>query len=94
MQVSFIGSSSRCPLIQDQVFISVGGWDAGGKIFSNMVSSSTNRAAFISSALQFCRTYAFDGIDTDWECKYHAGSIPRVLELVWLRYMPGRPRGQ
>lgn len=53
------------PLLK--VFISVGGWDAGGKIFSDMVSTAGNRAAFINSAIQFCRTYAFDGIDIDWE---------------------------
>lgn len=52
---------------QLQVFISVGGWDAGGRVFSDMVSTASNRAAFISSAVQFCNTYAFDGIDIDWE---------------------------
>lgn len=50
-----------------QVFISVGGWDAGGAIFSSMVSNSANRATFISSLLQFMKTYAFDGVDIDWE---------------------------
>lgn len=53
------------PLLK--VFISVGGWDAGGKIFSDMVSTADNRAAFITSAIQFCRTFAFDGVDIDWE---------------------------
>lgn len=32
-----------------------------------MVSSSTSRAAFIKSAVSFMKTYAFDGIDIDWE---------------------------
>ncbi|CZR61249.1 uncharacterized protein PAC_11145 [Phialocephala subalpina] len=50
-----------------KVFISVGGWAAGGKIFSDMVSSSSSRATFITSALQFMATYSFDGIDIDWE---------------------------
>ncbi|KAF8862086.1 glycoside hydrolase [Acephala macrosclerotiorum] len=50
-----------------KVFISVGGWPAGGKIFSDMVGSAGNRATFIASALQFMETFSFDGIDIDWE---------------------------
>lgn len=50
-----------------QVFISVGGWDAGGKIFSTMTSTAENRNAFISSSIAFMKTYGFDGIDIDWE---------------------------
>ncbi|PSR77531.1 glycoside hydrolase superfamily, partial [Coniella lustricola] len=50
-----------------KVFISIGGWDAGGAIFSSMTSTSANRAAFIASAKKFLKTYAFDGIDIDWE---------------------------
>lgn len=48
------------------VFISVGGWDEGGTIFSDMTSTSGNRAAFISSLRTFMKTYAFDGVDIDW----------------------------
>jgi len=50
-----------------KVFISVGGWDAGAQGFSRMASSAGNRATFISSVVAFMNTYAFDGIDIDWE---------------------------
>jgi chitinase len=55
-----------------QTWISVGGWsftDPGStqKAFSNMVSSSGNRAKFISNLKQFMDTYGFDGVDLDWE---------------------------
>lgn len=50
-----------------KVYISVGGWAAGGAIFSDMVSSSSSRTTFIDSAISFMATYSFDGIDVDWE---------------------------
>ncbi|KAH6896525.1 glycoside hydrolase superfamily [Thelonectria olida] len=50
-----------------EVYISVGGWDAGGEIWSKMTSTKANRAAFIQSTIKFMKTYAFDGVDIDWE---------------------------
>lgn len=61
----FINLKKQNPKLK--AFISVGGWDAGGEVFSKMASTAANRAVFIQSAVQFCRTYAFDGIDIDWE---------------------------
>jgi chitinase len=55
-----------------ETWISVGGWsftDPGStqEAWSNMASSSSNRAAFINSLVQFMKTYSFDGVDLDWE---------------------------
>ncbi|KAL4945825.1 glycosyl hydrolases family 18-domain-containing protein [Aspergillus oleicola] len=35
--------------------------------FSDMVSNATNRQAFINSLRNFMLTYAFDGVDIDWQ---------------------------
>lgn len=55
-----------------KTYISVGGWsftDPGPTrtAFSNMASSSGNRAKFISGLMRFMTEYAFDGVDIDWE---------------------------
>ncbi|MCJ1394843.1 hypothetical protein MMC18_007723 [Xylographa bjoerkii] len=60
-----IALKARNPSLR--VFISVGGWGAGGAVFSSMVSNSGNRAVFIESAMLLLQTYGFDGIDVDWE---------------------------
>lgn len=59
-----------------QTLLAVGGWDAGSKQFSNMVSSSSNRKTFIKSCLSTIEEYKFDGIDLDWEypCKFDGSS--------------------
>lgn len=35
--------------------------------FSNLVGSTSNQQAFISSLISFMQTYGFDGVDLDWE---------------------------
>ena len=55
-----------------ETWISVGGWsftDPGStqEAWTNMVSTASNRAAFINSLVQFMKTYGFDGVDLDWE---------------------------
>ncbi|KAH2844254.1 hypothetical protein KXW36_009664, partial [Aspergillus fumigatus] len=50
-----------------KTYISVGGWDVGGKVFSDMVRFPGTRKTFIDSAISMMTEYGFDGIDIDWE---------------------------
>merc|ERR1711892_455488 len=50
-----------------KVLVSVGGWTAGGWIFSQMAETAANRAKFIKSVVHFIKYFGFDGMDLDWE---------------------------
>ncbi|OKP00968.1 Chitotriosidase-1 [Penicillium subrubescens] len=63
--VDFNALKDRKPGLK--TFISVGGWDAGGKVFSDMARFPGTRSAFISSSIALIEKYGFDSIDIDWE---------------------------
>lgn len=48
-----------------KALFSVGGW-TGSVYFSSLVATSTSRAAFAKTILNFTTTYGFDGVDLDW----------------------------
>ena len=49
-----------------------------------MVGSATNTDTFIKSILSVMETYAFDGIDVDWEVDYFNNSnFKSITEIFW-----------
>jgi len=54
------------------VFISIGGWTLSD-YFSNAALNDASRAKFAASAIEFMKTYGFDGIDLDWEYPVSGG---------------------
>nr|BAM67139.1 chitinase [Paenibacillus sp. FPU-7] len=55
-----------------KTIISVGGWTWSNR-FSDVAASAATRQTFAKSAVQFLRTYGFDGVDLDWEYPVSGG---------------------
>lgn len=49
-----------------KTLISVGGWTWSNR-FSDVAAGAATRETFANSAVEFIRTYGFDGVDLDWE---------------------------
>jgi chitinase len=50
-----------------RVMLAIGGWNEGGKKYSQMSSSPDSRRKFIKSAVDLLAENGFDGLDLDWE---------------------------
>ena len=57
-----------------KVLFSIGGWTAGGSVFSEMAETAERRAMFISSVIHFLNYFGLDGIDLDWEYPGYDGA--------------------
>ncbi|KDB22160.1 hypothetical protein H109_05949 [Trichophyton interdigitale MR816] len=78
-----------------EVWAAIGGWSFNDETnspntrtaFSDMVSTTANRAKFISALLRFIKTYGFDGVDLDWEypgAEDRGGKVEDTANLVLL----------
>ncbi|XP_069120691.1 uncharacterized protein [Argopecten irradians] len=59
-----------------KVLLSVGGWNAGAKPFSDLAASEAGRREFATSTVTFLRKRFFDGLDIDWEFPGSQGGSP------------------
>lgn len=50
-----------------KTYLSIGGWDLGAEIWSNLCRFPGTRSAFIKSVVSTMKKYDFDGINIDWE---------------------------
>jgi chitinase len=50
-----------------KTLLATGGWNAGSKVYSDMVYDVTLRKKFARTSVDFLRKYGFDGLDLDWE---------------------------
>lgn len=60
-----VGLKNQNPALK--VMIAIGGWNEGGKKYSEMASSKQRREKFVASVVSFLQEHKFDGLDLDWE---------------------------
>ncbi|XP_060081984.1 uncharacterized protein LOC132561275 [Ylistrum balloti] len=67
-----------------KVLLSVGGWNAGGKPFSDLAATAAGRKEFATTSVTFLRKRHFDGLDIDWEFPGSNGGAPSDKENLSL----------
>lgn len=63
----FISLKSQSP--STKFLMSIGGYNAGSKVFSKIAGNSCTREAFAQNVLCMINKHNFDGFDFDWEAR-------------------------
>ncbi|XP_053376417.1 acidic mammalian chitinase-like [Mercenaria mercenaria] len=74
LYVQFNGLKTQNPNLK--TLLAIGGWNAGSKVYSDMVTDVTLREKFAQKSVQFLRKWGFDGLDMDWEYPALRGGRP------------------
>jgi chitinase len=69
-----------------RVMLAIGGWNEGGKKYSQMSSSPESRRRFIKSAVDLLADNGFDGLDLDWE---YPGATDRSWDHMYKKIQIG-----
>lgn len=75
-----------------KIIVSIGGWNAGSEVFSQVVGDNNKRAIFITSISDFLNKFTLDGIDIDWEYPANRGGVPADKDniVIFLRELRAR----
>ena len=65
-----------------KALFSLGGYAAGTQLFTAVSSDATKRATMAQSAIEFCQTYNFDGLDVDWEYPLEGDRVNKFLATL------------
>jgi len=63
-----------------KTMIAVGGWTHGPGNFQETVTHPEKRQRWVDTAVAFCKTHGFDGMDIDWEYQDSVGGTPEQLQ--------------
>lgn len=61
----FIALRSKSP--STKFLMSIGGWNMGSAVFSEIAANPTARSNFARNVNSICNKHGFDGFDLDWE---------------------------
>ncbi|CAG0887236.1 unnamed protein product [Cyprideis torosa] len=65
-----------------KILLAIGGWAFGSKPFKELTGNLYRMNSFVYEALEFLRSYKFDGLDVDWEYPRGQDDKARYVDLI------------